>query len=190
MKTLFTYYNFPESWAELNPRFSGMDQDVNISLKLFTDLDAERAAVVDSDCLPQQVASFMVRVAVAMSYCSVVSARLGGHLNQAMERMDNLQAEKLSALFGNADPALRPKSEAAANRAITVDAQVIKLKWEIEDLKVAKEYSENVFRTLQKDAENWRARYYGAQSDKKMTPGINAPDDGERMSGYPPRIGR
>ncbi len=185
MKTLFTFYNFPEKWSELNPRFGFADTEVNLNLQFFTELDEARARIVDSDCTPIQIQTFMVKVSVALSYATVMAARLGGHLNQANEQMDKLMARKSSELGASV------KSDAALGRALGADLEVIEAKWQIKDLEVMHKYSEDIFRTLQKDAENWRARFYGAHSDKKLTPGVEAPDtgaDGYR-DGLPPRIG-
>jgi hypothetical protein len=184
MKTLFGFYQFPEKWAEINPRFSEMDGEVNMNLQLFTDLDVARAALVDSDCLPHQIQHFMVKVSVALSYCAVMAARIGGHLNQANELMDKLVATKSSKIAETA------KSEAAIGRAVAADLEVINLKWGIKDLEVMHQYSGDIFRTLMKDAENWRARFYGAHSDKKLTPSVNAPFTGDEDGvGIPPRVG-
>lgn len=182
MKTLFTYYNFPEKWAEINPRFAFGDSEVNLNIQFFTELDVARAEVVNSDCLPTQVQSFMVKVSVALSYATVMAARIGGHLNQAKNNMDVLVAQKKGALKDTV------KSQAALDSAVASDLEVIKLKWFIADLEVMHKYSEDVFRTLQKDAENWRARYYGAQTDRKLTPSVEAPDvggDGHAGEGLP-----
>jgi hypothetical protein len=189
VKTLFGFYNFPEKWSELNPRFAFADGEVNLNIQLFTELDESRASVVNSDCQPQQVATFMVKVAVALSYCGVMAARIGGHLNQAQENMDKLKARKVSALTSDPDPTKRPKSDAALERVLASDIETIDLKWAIEDLKVMHQFCGDTFRTLQKDAENWRARYYGAQTDRKLTPGINEPWSPEAEPGLPPRIG-
>jgi len=185
MKTLFTFYNFPERWSEINPRFAFADSEVNLNLQIFTELDQARADVVNSDCTPFQIQTFMVKVSVTLSYCAVMAARIGGHLNQAQERMDKLVASKTATLAANA------KSDAALGRALSADLDIIELKWQIKDLDVMHKYAEDIFKTLQKDAENWRARFYGAHSDKKLTPGVEAPytgaDDAE--GGLPPRIG-
>lgn len=183
MKTLFGFYNFPEKWSEINPRFADMDGEVNLNLQFFTELDVARADVVNSDCLPSQVQTFMVKVSVALSYCAVMAARIGGHLNQANERMDKLMAQKSSALGQTA------KSDAALGRALSADLDIINLKWAIKDLEVMHQYTNDIFRTLQKDAENWRARFYGAHSDRKLTPGVNDPYTGGDDVGVPPRIG-
>ena len=185
MKTLFTFYNFPEKWSDINPRFAFADSEVNLNIQFFTELDSARADVVNSDCLPSQIQQFMVKVSVALSYCAVMAARIGGHLNQANERMDKLVARKSGELAASA------KSDAALGRAIGADLEVIELKWQIKDLEIMHQYTGDIFRTLQKDAENWRARFYGAHSDKKLTPSVNEPYTGgdEGMSGLPPRIG-
>lgn len=187
MKTLFSFYNFPEKWSEINPRFAFADSEVNLNLQFFTELDSARADVVNSDCTPIQIQTFMVKVSVALSYCAVMTARIGGHLNQANEKMDKLVASKASVLSSTV------KSDAALTRALSADLDVIQAKWEIEDMKVMHTYACDIFKTLQKDAENWRARFYGAHSDKKLTPGVEAPDTGAngvyQGSGLPPRIG-
>lgn len=185
MKTLFSFYNFPEKWSEINPRFAFADAEVNLNLQFFTDLDVARADVVNSDCTPLQIQAFMVKVSVALSYCAVMTARIGGYLNQANEKMDKLVAQKSGILAPTA------KSDAALTRAMSIDPEVIQAKWDIEDIKVMHSYSENIFKTLQKDAENWRARFYGAHSDKKLTPGVEAPDTGGDgyTGGLPPRLG-
>lgn len=187
MKTLFTFYNFPELWSEISPRMAELDKEVNLSLKLFTDLDVARADVVNSDCTPIQIQEFMVKVSVTMSYCVVMAARLGGHLNQSQEQMDTLVAQKTAAIAPNV------KSDAALGRALGADLEIIELKWTIEDFKVALSYAEGIFKTLQKDAENWRARYYGSQSDQKLTAGVNEPYTGEHGGGFggglPPSFG-
>lgn len=187
MKKLFSQYAFPESWAELNPRFAFADSEINLNIQFFTELDWERAQVVDSDCTPMQIQTFMVKVSVALSYATVMAARLGGHLNQARERMDNVTAARTSALSPSA------KSDAALARQLTLDPDLIKAKWEVADLEVMHKYSEDVFRTLQKDAENWRARFYGAHSDRKLTPSVNEPYTGGDVDVeagiLPPRIG-
>lgn len=188
MKTLFTFYNFPERWSEISPRMAALDSEVNLNLQFFTELDVARADVVNSDCTPFQIQQFMVKVSVALSYCAVMAARLGGHLNQANEQMDKMIARKSVELAPNV------KSDAALGRALGTDLEVIELKWGIKDLEIAQTYCENIFKTLQKDAENWRARFYGAHSDKKLTPSVNDPytggGDGDGMgAGLPPRIG-
>lgn len=187
MKTLFSFYNFPEKWADINPRMAFADSEVNLNLQFFTELDVARAEVVNSDCLPQQIQTFMVKVSVALSYCAVMAARIGGHLNQAQERMDKLVATKTAQFAPEA------KSDAALGRKLSADLEIIELKWQIKDLEVMHGYSENIFKTLMKDAENWRARFYGAHSDRKLTPGVNEPYTGEgspEMSGgLPPRLG-
>jgi len=185
MKTLFSSYNFPERWSEINPRFAAFDNEVNLNLQLFTDLDVARAAVVSSDCLPFQIQEFMVKVSVTLSYAAVMSARIGGYLNDARCQYDLLVAKKKGELAATA------KSQAALESAINSDLDVIKSKWLVADIEVMHKYSEDIFKTLQKDAENWRARFYGAHSDKKLTPGVEAPDTGAHggyQGGLPPRI--
>jgi|CXWL01.1.fsa_nt_gi hypothetical protein len=187
MKTLFSFYNFPEKWSEINPRMAFADSEVNLNIQFFTELDVARADVVNSDCLPFQVQAFMVKVAIALSYCAVMAARIGGHLNQANEKMDKLVATKTAQFAPDA------KSDAALGRKLAADLEIIELKWQIKDLEVMHEYTNNIFRTLQKDAENWRARYYGGQSERKLTPGVNEPymGEGPGMSGdgLPPSLG-
>lgn len=186
MKTLFSSYNFPEKWSEINPRFAAFDNEVNLNLQLFTDLDVAREAVVSSDCLPFQIQEFMVKVSVTLSYCAVLTARVGGYLNQARCDMDYLIARKKGELGPTA------KSQAALDSAINIDVEVIKAKWLVADIEVMHTYAQDIFKTLQKDAENWRARFYGAHSDKKLTPGVEAPDTGAHggyQGGLPPRIG-
>lgn len=185
MKTLFSFYNFPEKWSEVNPRLAKLDEEVNLNIQFFTELDSARADVVNSDCTPIQIQTFMVKVSVALSYCAVMAARIGGHLNQANEQMDKLTARKSSEFAPNA------KSDAALGRMLASDLELIELKWTIKDLEVAHKYAEDIFRTLMKDAENWRARFYGSHSDKKLTPGVEAPYTGgdDIEGGVPPRIG-
>ena len=189
MKTLFGS-QFPEKWSEINSRFGFYDTQVNLDLQFFTRLDVEREAVADGDCLPEQIQAFMVKVSVALSYCNVIAARIGANLNVANEMMDKLVAKKSAALAATA------KSDAALGRALGVDLEVIELKWQIKDLEVMHSFAEGVFKTLQKDAENWRARFYGAHSDKKLTPSVNdgEPYTGGSDGGYdgkslPPRVG-
>lgn len=185
MKTLFSFYNFPERWSEINPRFAFADNEVNLNLAFFTELDVARAEVVNSDCTPQQVQSFMVKVAVALSYATVMAGRIGGHVNQASEKFDTLVAQKKSELAPTA------KSQAALDSAVAVDLKVIEAKWMIKDLEIMHTYACDIFKTLQKDAENWRARFYGAHSDKKLTPSVNEPYVGEggfAGDGLPPSL--
>ena len=191
MIKLFDQCQFPESWGELNPSLAVLDKEVNLNMKIFTDLVVAQADVIDADCLPQAVGSFMVRVQVAMSYCVVQTARIGCKLNEYSMAMDRIRAQKATVLNNQEEVAKRPKSDAALERSLTIDPDLIALKWSIEDLKVAHKFCEDTFRTLQKGAEAWRARYYGAGADKNLTPGINdadEPGDG-RVSAFPPRIG-
>lgn len=182
--------NFPQSWSELNPNLAVLDREPNLNLSIFTDLAEEQANVIDTDCLPGAVAHFMVKIQVVMSYTNVMAARVAFKLNEYGMAMDRVRAQKAAALNGNEEVAKRPKSDAALERALTIDPDLIALKWSIEDLKTVHEFCKDTFRTLQKGAEAWRARYYGAGADKNLTPGINAPDDGEgSVSAFPPSIG-
>jgi len=169
MKEIFGHYRFAEKWAEINPRMAFADKEVNLDIGLFAGLDVERAAVVDSDCTPIQVQAFMIRVSVALSYCAVMIARLGGLLVGHQEKLETARAQKAASLVGQV------KSDAALERQLGTDQALIAMKWEVEDLKVMQTYAENVFRVLTKDAENWRARFYGAQQDRKLTPGVEDP---------------
>jgi hypothetical protein len=191
MIKLLDFANFHESWAEIHPNLAAMDKEVNLNIKIFTDLAFAQAQVIDTDCLPSAVASFMVRVQVAMSYTNVMTARVGVMLNEYSMAYDKGRAQKAAALNNAEEVAKRPKSEAALERMLTIDPDLISLKWSIEDLKIAHEFCKDTFRTLQKGAEAWRARYYGAGADKNLTPGINESDPEERnVSAFPPRIGR
>lgn len=184
MKTLLDSYNFAENWAEINPRFAFGDKEVNLNIQFFTDLDVARCAVIGSDCTHIQIQDFMVRVTVALSYCNVMTARLGGILVQTQENLEKQKAIKAGALVGSV------KSDAALERQLSIDSDLITLKWEVEDLKIMKDYTENIFKVLTKDAENWRARFYGAQQDRKLTPNVEAPYTGGNDDGaVPPPIG-
>ena len=183
MKNIFGY-NFAESWKEISPRLAGLDKVVNLNVKMFVELDVERGAVVDSDCSPIQVQSFMIRVAVALSYCNVICTRLASMAVQAQENLDKVRAQKSAMLMGTA------KSDAALERMLGIDPDVSSLKWEAADYEVAQGYADRTFDTLKKDAENWRARFYGAHQDRKLTPGLNDPGpEGSGQGGVPPRIG-
>lgn len=189
MKKLFGGHLFPESWNDLGPRFSELDAHPQLRIGFFLELDEARSNIVNSDATPFQIQDFMTKVAGALSYCAAMNITLGGHLNQANQAMDNLIAKKSGELSQTA------KSDAALGRALGIDLEVIELKWGIKDLEIAIGYTENIFKTLQKDAENWRARFYGAQSDKKLTPGVNSPHEGESdggvfgKDGLPPSFG-
>ena len=171
MRVLLKSYQFPEKWSDLNPRFAVYDDMVNLNLKMFTDLDAERVVAMDSDCSPVMIQAMMCRVATSLSYCSALHCSIGGLLNMVSFELDKLTAARSGQLSQTA------KTDAALARQLTIDLPLIESKWQVKDLEIMQKYAENMFKTLQKDSENWRSLFYGATADKKLTPSVNEPND-------------
>lgn len=171
MKILLKSYQFPEAWSELNPRFAIYDKMVNMSLAIFTDLDEERLRAMNSDCSPVMIHELMCRASTTLSYCTTLHCRIGGLLNMVNVELDNLTASKSAQLSQTA------KSDASLARALTLDLQLIESKWQVKDLEIMRDYAQHMFWTLKQDAETWRSLYYGATSDRRLTPSVNEPNE-------------